>query len=336
MISKGRIESEIPLPLLITGAAGVAGYNAYQHFQAKYPGQVFATRRVDNWPLRGEGILPCDVDDLPTLKRLFEKHEFKSVLNAEGTCKLKSCELDPTMAARINVLSIGNLLSAMPTDARLVHLSIDLVFGGTRGGDHVEEDQTDPVTIYGKTMVTAEELLQSERPDACILRISLPMGISFNGHAGAIDWIGSRFRKQKPATLYYDEVRTPTYTDCLNGLFENLLASDVRGIFHAGGPRKLSLFEIAQIVNRVGGFDPKHLQGCLRHEAGPIPPRAGDVSMKSEKLASMFGELPLDAWPYCNDFVPTHREWHFERSGFTGSESFLEEVLYQNPRRRGS
>ena len=99
MISKGRIESEIPLPLLITGAAGVAGYNAYQHFQAKYPGQVFATRRVDNWPLRGEGILPCDVDDLPTLKRLFEKHEFKSVLNAEGTCKLKSCELDPTMAA---------------------------------------------------------------------------------------------------------------------------------------------------------------------------------------------------------------------------------------------
>ncbi len=335
MITKAEIKNEIALPLLITGAAGVAGYNAYQHFQAKYPGQVFATRRVDNWPLRGEGILPCDVDDLPTLTRLFDKHEFKSVLNAEGTCKLKSCELDPIMAERINVLSIRNLLTAMPKEVRLVHLSIDLVFGGTRGGDHVEEDETDPVTIYGKTMVSAEDVLQAERPDACILRISLPMGISFNGHAGAIDWIGSRFRKKKPATLYYDEVRTPTYTDCLNGLFEKLLASDVRGIFHAGAPRKLSLFEIAQVVNRVGGFDPKHLQGCPRHEAGPIPPRAGDVSMNSEKLASILGELPLDAWPYREEFVPTHREWHYERGGFEGSQEFLEEVLYRNPRRRG-
>ena len=38
------------------------------------------------------------------------------------------------------------------------------------------------------------------------------------GHAGAIDWIQSRFKKGRPATLYFDEVRTPTYTDCLNPL----------------------------------------------------------------------------------------------------------------------
>ena len=46
------------------------------------------------------------------------------------------------------------------------------------------------------------------------------MGVSFNGHAGAIDWIQSRFKHRRPATLYFDEVRTPTYTDCLNPLFE--------------------------------------------------------------------------------------------------------------------
>ena len=58
-------------------------------------------------------------------------------------------------------------------------------------------------------MWEAEQLISNVRPEACILRISLPMGISFNGHAGAIDWIQSRFQKLKPATLYYDEVRTP-------------------------------------------------------------------------------------------------------------------------------
>jgi dTDP-4-dehydrorhamnose reductase len=160
------------------------------------------------------------------------------------------------------------------------------------------------------------------------------MGISFNGHAGAIDWIQSRFKKQKPATLYYDEVRTPTYTDCMNPMFAAVLASELVGLYHAGGPRRLSLFEIAQIVNRVGGYDPKHLMGCLRHQAGPIPPRAGDVSMTSAKLIAALGFDPFDPWPLHAEYVPTHREWHYERPTIErGSPELLAKALYRNPRR---
>ena len=199
------------------------------------------------------------------------------------------------MAWRTNVEGLINLLSiVVERDVRLVHLSIDLVYSGEQaetltlsGGDaparraYVESDPTDPVTVYGKTMVSAEQLLADWMPEACILRISLPMGISFNGHAGAIDWIQSRFKKGRPATLYFDEVRTPAYTDCLNRLYERVLASELSGVYHAGGPRALSLYQIAQIINRVGGYDPDLLMGCARREAGPIPPRAGDVTMDS-------------------------------------------------------
>ena len=47
-----------PLPLLITGVAGVAGYNAFHYFRQLYGEQVIGTRRTDNWPLAGEGIVP--------------------------------------------------------------------------------------------------------------------------------------------------------------------------------------------------------------------------------------------------------------------------------------
>lgn len=327
-----------PLPLLLTGVAGVAGYNAFHYFRAKYPGQVFAVRRPDNWPLQGEGILPCDVDDNARLRRLFDQHQFASVLNCEGTCKLKSCELDPAMAARINIHTVQSLLDVLEgTSVRLVHLSIDLVYSGTAGGGHVETDPTDPVTIYGKTMAQAEEIILLRRPEACLLRISLPMGVSFNGHAGAIDWIQSRFKKHKPATLYFDEIRTPTYTDCLNPLLERALADRaLRGLYHSGGPRRLSLYQIAQIVNRVGGYRPQDLMGCLRHEAGPLPPRAGDVSMDSSKLTRQLGYEPFDPWPLPDEFVPTHRDWHKERTtGERGSPELLAEVLYRNPRFAG-
>jgi dTDP-4-dehydrorhamnose reductase len=314
--------------------AGVAGYNAFHYFRRRHHGQVVGIRRTDNWPLAREGVIACDGDDQDAMRRLFDKHQFAAVLNCEGTCKLKSCEMDPAMARRINIDSVTTLLDVIRgTGTRLIHLSIDLVFSGTRGGGHVETDETDPVTVYGKTMAEAERIIHSETAvAAAILRISLPMGISFNGHAGAIDWIQHRFKKGKPATLYYDEIRTPTYTDCLNPLLATVLARpEIRGLFHAGGPRRLSLFEIAQIVNRIGGYDPHLLHGCPRKDAGPVPPRAGDVTMNSAKLAAAIGYEPFDPWPLDEVHVPTHREWHFE--GPRGSPQLLKEVLYHNPRR---
>jgi len=140
------------------------------------------------------------------------------------------------------------------------------------------------------------------------------MGPSFNRHAGAIDWIRSRFRHGRPATLYFDEVRSCTYTDDLNRVFIRFMAGDERGIYHLGGPRPLTLFQIGQIVNRVGGYDPCLLKGCPRLAAGPMPPRAGNVSLNSDKLTSLLGINPFRPWPADPSLLPTHGRWHFESS----------------------
>jgi dTDP-4-dehydrorhamnose reductase len=201
----------------------------------------------------------------------------------------------------------------------------------------LETDATDPVTVYGKTMVQAEDLILDQRPEACILRISLPMGISFNGHAGAIDWIQSRFAKNKPATLYYDEIRTPTYVECLNEVVEEVIVSEMSGIYHAGGPTKLSLYQIAQIVNRVGGYDPQLLMGCPRIEAGPVPPRAGDVTMDSTRLKLALGRDPFLPWPLQTISMPADRNWHHERQQKLelefnlGSSEAISNTLYRRP-----
>lgn len=331
-----------PLPLLITGVAGVAGYNALDYFAARYnsesgPGQVIGIRQADNWPLSGPNIVACDAEDRDQLLRLFDKYQFQAVLNCAGNCALKACELDSRLAWRTNVEGLINLAAIVADrSVRMVHTSVDLVYAGVdmdvdRSEHRYEEtDAPDPVTVYGKTMVSAEQLITDWLPAAATLRISLPMGVSFNGHAGAIDWIQSRFAKNRPATLYYDEVRTPAYTDCLNRVYEEVLASDLSGLYHAGGPRNLSLYEIAQIVNRVGGYHLELLQGCPRLEAGPMPPRAGNVTMDSSKLAEALGRDPFDPWPLDEEFVPTHREWHYERDGFEGSPELLAERLYRN------
>ncbi|MEM7457698.1 MAG: sugar nucleotide-binding protein [Planctomycetota bacterium] len=304
------------LPMLICGVAGVAGYNGLLHFRNKYGAAIIGQRTTNNWPLSGHGIYGIDVDDYDSLRALIAKYNVRSIWNSGGSCALKACELDPAMARRVNVTGVRNILRAIDgTDIRLVHYSIDLVYSGTAGGGHIESDPTDPVTVYGKTMVEAEEMILAEKPGACVLRISLPMGVSFNGHAGAIDWIQSRFAAAKPATLYFDEVRTPTYVECMHDVVEEVMASEIRGLYHAGGTRRLSLYQIAQIVNRMGGYDPRLLRGCPRIEAGPVPPRAGNVTMDSSALAAALGRPPFVPWPYFDWMVPDSDNWHFDRPG---------------------
>jgi dTDP-4-dehydrorhamnose reductase len=333
MISEFHPRNAVPLPLLITGLPGVPGYNAWRYFREKYPGQVIGIRQVDNERIQGPDVVPCNAEDHDGLVRLFERYQFRSVLDCAGNCALKQCEVAPEIAWRINVEGLKNLLSqTVPRGLRLVHLSCDLVFSGLRDGGYTEEDPTDPVTVYGKTMVAGEEVLSDADPHAAILRISLPMGISANGHAGAIDWITSRFKKNRPATMYIDEVRTPTYTDCMNLLYETMLGNDLSGIYHAGGPRRMTLYQIAQVINRVGGYNPDCLHGVPRCEAAPIPPRAGNVCMNSDKLISALGYDPFDAWPYCDSLMPDGDQWHRERpADFEHSPQELHRVLCCNP-----
>lgn len=321
----------LPLPILVTGVSGVAGYNVFFPLQAAYPGRVIGVRPTATFRLTGPGIVALDTEDETGLDALFREYRFRAVLNTTGNCALKACEVSPTLAYDTNVVSARNIARvACAWGARLVHLSSDLVFSGLRAGNYDESDTPDPVTVYGKTMAEGEAIVRDTLPDAAILRISLPMGPSFNGHAGAIDWIDSRFRKGRPATLYFDEVRSPTYCDDLNRVFAFMLAGNSTGLYHCGGPRAVTLHQIGQAVNKAGGYDPMLLHGCPRHQAGPIPPRAGNVSMNSDKLYRLMGGCPFRPWPHDESLNPDgDRGWHYRREGWSGGRKVIEESLYR-------
>ncbi len=303
------------LSMLVTGLPGVPGWNLFHWFRKQWPGKVVGIRPTQNWKAHAEGAVPLDAEDFQGLQELFQIHKFTHVVDASGNCALKACEYDPNLSKLLNC-DFGVRVAELARDAgaRLVRLSSDLVFSGRddHEGPYVEEELTDPVTMYGSHMAMAEERILSLYPSAVILRIPLPMGYTPGGHAGAIDWIEWRFRNHRPATLYFDECRNPIYKDDLSQVVEWLLqdGASVQGLFHCGGPRKVSLYETAQIINAVGGYDPHLLMGCPRQEAGPMPPRAGDVGMDSSRLMCLLPRTIVRPWPLDPILVPDQRLWH--------------------------
>ena len=105
--------SKDQLPLLITGIAGVSGFNAFHYFRKKFGNQVIGLRTPNNWPLSGEQIIACNVEDEEAFQNVIDKYKIRTILNCGGSCALKACELDPQMAERVNVDGIRSLLKAI-------------------------------------------------------------------------------------------------------------------------------------------------------------------------------------------------------------------------------
>ena len=317
--------------LLVTGLPGVPGWNLFHWFKDRWPGPVIGIRPSANWKADVEGSVPIDAEDQIALEALFAEHHFAAVLDASGNCALRACECDPKLSHLLNCdFGVRVATLAKSYGARLIRLSSDLVFSGddAHQGLYHEGDAPDPVTVYGASVATAETSILQIDPSCPILRIPLPMGLTPGGHAGAIDWIEWRFRNNRPATLYYDELRSPIHKDDLGRVVEWIFMHPHEvpgGIYHTGGSRHVSLYQIGQIINAVGGYPPELLMGCLRHEAGPLPPRAGNVSIDSSKLLGIIPPELIRPWPLDERLVPSDRNWHrtVDRSQWGGKHQVL-------------
>jgi len=152
---------------------------------------------------------------------------------------------------------------------RLVHLSSDLAFDGSRGG-YRETDEVAPVNSYGRSKAEAEQRVAAAHPEATIVRTSLIYGGPAPGPQERLARDNRRF--------YVDEIRSPVQVGDLAGALLELLGLSVPGPLHVAGPDAVSRFDFAVLL----GADPARLE-----RARTTPDRAPDVSLDSSRAASL-------------------------------------------------
>lgn len=241
-------------------------------------------------------VTPCCVNDRDALKRIFDQFEPTHVIHAAGMCDLDVCEQWPGLAYQRNVEGTANIAS-LSRDCHLLQVSTDLVFSGNHPppGGYTEACQPDPISMIGKTFKQAEAIVQA-LSRAVIVRKGLPIGPSFSGRKGPIDYLAYRFSRGKPLTLFYDELRSALLSNDLTRGLLKLWNLEVRGCFHLGGPTKVSLYDIGQYVIDSRAYDPACLIRASRFDDATGLPRIGDVALNSQRAYDMMQYTP-QPWP---------------------------------------
>ena len=115
----------------------------------------------------------CDLADPAQVQAVLERVEPEVIVNAAAYTAVDQAEADQATARRINVDAVAELaLYAREMGSLLVHYSTDYVFDGSKAEAYVEDDLTNPLSVYGRTKLDGEHRIRDALCRHLIFRTS--------------------------------------------------------------------------------------------------------------------------------------------------------------------
>lgn len=232
-----------------------------------------------------------DLTQRAALSAVFDRLQPDVVINAAAYTSVDAAENDEAAAMAVNtdgVASLANLCAA--NDARLLHLSTDYVFDGTKDGWYVESDPIAPLGVYGRTKAAGEAAARA-CPAHLILRTSWVYAAHGNNFVKTMLRVGA---ERPELGVVDDQVGCPTSAHDIAEALLHLSSLDVNGTYHLAGADQASWHEFAVAVFAAAD---------LTTTANPIStadyltpaPRPANSKLDSSALADATG-VCLPSW----------------------------------------
>ncbi|MHC1588266.1 MAG: SDR family oxidoreductase, partial [Methermicoccaceae archaeon] len=139
--------------------------------------------------------------------------------------------------------------------AKLVFISSDLVFDGKKGS-YSEEDEVNPLIVYGKQKVMAEKIIREGLDSWLILRASSVYGWTSKGDNFVL-WALQELKRGQELDIVYDQYVTPLYVGNLANMLIELLERNKCGLYHVGEEECLTKYEFVVRIAEMFGLDRK-------------------------------------------------------------------------------
>jgi dTDP-4-dehydrorhamnose reductase len=263
--------------ILITGAAGMLGLDVAR--AAERAGHdVVALPRAE-----------LDIADAGAVDHAFAAERPDAVVNCAAWTDVDAAEADPEGALAVNGAGAGNVaLAAAARGARLVHVSTDYVFDGTKSEPYVESDATAPLSSYGASKLAGERAIAEAHPGAVIARSSWLFGTGGKNFAATMLGLAAERPEVRVVT---DQRGCPTWTGHLAGALLALLESESGGVRHVAGGGACTWNEFAREIFSQAGVDCRVLDATTAEMVRPATRPANSV------LVSELAETPaLPPW----------------------------------------
>src|SRR5579859_81362 len=199
----------------------------------------------------GIGSSDVDIRDEAGVRAIVQRLQPEWIVLAAAYTDVDGCESHADLAFSVNRDGAVNVArAAKQTAAKLVLLSSDYVFDGTKVSPYEVSDARNPQSIYGRSKAEAEVRLLEILPEVCIARTSWLFGTGGKCFPDTI----LKLAANRPALdVVNDQCGGPTYSVDLARAIISLCRAGAHGIVHVTNSGSCSWFEFArQIIEEAG------------------------------------------------------------------------------------
>jgi dTDP-4-dehydrorhamnose reductase len=247
------------------------------------------------WEVVATDAPDLDITDPQAVWGGLSRQRPEVVINAAAATRVDDLESDPDGALRVNALGPRNLaVACRRLGVKLIHLSTDYVFDGTKPGPYVEWDQTEPLSVYGRSKLLGEEWVRQQCPDHFIVRTAWLYGLPGPNFVTAILARGRALAPDGELKVVADQRGTPTSALALAPQLLALAATEAFGTYHATCQGATTWFEFARLILKTAGI-PVQVSPCTTTEFPRPAPRPAN-SVLENRLLKVAGLDRMPAW----------------------------------------
>lgn len=233
------------MKFLITGANGQLGHDLKEELLER----GFLIEQILT-PTKEE----LDITDETQVERIIWQEKPNIIFHCAAYTAVDQAEEERKKCFDINVNGTKYLTeSASRVGAKIIYISTDYVFDGSKRGEYDIDDSTVPINYYGKTKYLGEEAVRNYY-NHIIVRISWVFGLHGKNF---IKTMLNLAQTKSELNVISDQVGSPTYTKDLSKLLVDMSLKDIKGTFHATNEGYCSWYELAKYIFEINDIEIK-------------------------------------------------------------------------------
>ncbi|MBR2114410.1 MAG: dTDP-4-dehydrorhamnose reductase [Prevotella sp.] len=228
--------------ILITGCNGQLG-NEMQLLEKENPQHTYYNTDVAE----------LDITDQQAIERFVDEKAIDGIVNCAAYTAVDKAEENETLCQLLNAEAPAYLAHAVGRRGGwMIQISTDYVFDGTKHTPYVEDDDTCPNSVYGRTKLVGEINVQKLCERSMIIRTAWLYSTFGNNFVKTMIRLGN----EKPELgVIFDQIGTPTYARDLARVIMTAVNQGIRpGIYHFSNEGVTSWYDFTKVIHRLAGI----------------------------------------------------------------------------------
>ena len=230
-----------------------------------------------------------DVSSKKDVEIFLNLHKPDIILNLAALTDVDGCEQDPQRADKINREGVMHLCDGF--SGHFIQLSTDYVFDG-EDGPYLEDDLTNPISIYGKTKLEAETYLINSTVNYTIIRTNVVYSYSNETKASFLKWVVQSLKDSKHINVVSDQWNNPTSAESLAHFIQRIALYGIHGLYHYADEGLMSRYEFAKLIAKTFELDSDLIRPILTSELNQAASRPLKSGLSTQKVQNELSIVP--------------------------------------------